>query len=154
VADDVKTGVSETTSGRRRWKTVLAIVVGVLAIAWLALFLTIGGSFYKTVDELKSATLGQPLRVGGMVSEGSIQQTGDTVVFTIESTSGSKLPVSYTGAYPSRLGPFEQVVVAGSLTPSGTLEATEVLVKCPNKLFPEQVANGVLSGLGLQKLLY
>ena len=154
MGDDVDAGVSEATSGRKRWKTILAIVVGVLAILWLALFLTIGGSFYKTVDEAKSATPGQALRVGGVVSEGSIQQNGDVVSFTIENASGAKLPISYTGAYPGRLGPFEQVVVAGTLTSSGTLEANEVLVKCPNKLFPEQVTNGVLSGLGLQKLLY
>jgi cytochrome c-type biogenesis protein CcmE len=154
MGDDVEAGVNEATGGRKRWKVILAMVVGALAILWLALFLTVGGSFYKTVDEAKSATPGQALRVGGGVSEGSIQQNGGTVVFTIENASGAKLPVSYTGAYPGRLGPFEQVVVAGTLTPSGTLEATEVLVKCPSKLFPEQVTNGVLSAVGLQKLLY
>ena len=88
------------------------------------------------------------------MSEGSIQQSGNTVAFTIESGSGSTLPVTYAGEYPSRLGPFEEVVVAGTLTPSGTLEATEVLIKCPDKLFPEKITNGVLSGVGLQKLLY
>ena len=154
MSDHVEAGVSEAATGRKRWKTILAIVVGVLAIVWLALFLTIGGSFYKTVDEAKAAAPGQAFRVGGVVSEGSIQQNGDTVAFTIVSPSGAKLPVTYVGAYPGRLGPFEQVVVAGTLGASGTFEATEVLVKCPDKLLPEQVTNGVLSGLGLKKLLY
>jgi cytochrome c-type biogenesis protein CcmE len=177
VDDDVEARVSEVTSGtpatenagggagrqaptpgepnvRRRWKTILAIVVGVLAVVWLGLFLTVGGSFYKTVDEAKAVTPGQAVRVGGMVTEGSIQQNGDKVAFTIENGSGSTMPVVYTGAYPSRLGPFEQVVVAGTLNASGTVEATEVLIKCPDKLFPEKVTNGVLSGVGLKKLLY
>lgn len=138
---------------RRNWKRVLIVAAVVIVVAWLALFLAVGGDFYVPVEEA-AASAGEPVRVGGRVAAGSVQQDGDTVAFVVQGESGAELRVVYRGPYPERLGPYEEVIVYGTAGADGTFEATEVLIKCPDALFPEKVTNSVLSGVGLERLLY
>jgi cytochrome c-type biogenesis protein CcmE len=140
---------------RRTWKLILAVVAVVLVVLWLALFLTVGGDFYVPVEGADEAlAAGESVRVGGQVAPGSLQQEGELVTFTVTGESGAELAVAYHGAYPERLGPYEEVVVYGARGADGTFEATQVLIKCPDKLFPEKATNSVLSGVGLERLLY
>lgn len=139
---------------KRPWKAIIAAAVIALAALWLVLFLTVGGDFYQTVEEAKAEEQATNTRVGGRVAAGSIVQEGDQVRFVIEGEQGESLDVVYNGPYPERLGPYEEVVVGGSMSQGGTFDATEVLVKCPEKLFPERVTNKVLSGTGLERLIY
>ncbi len=140
----------------RRWKLIVGIVVIVLALLWLVLFLTVGGDFYQTVDEAKAAGTLSNVRVGGRVAESSLNQDPSTqeVRFVLEGSKGGRMDVVYTGPYPERLAPFQEVVVTGSTGKGGVFEATQILVKCPEKLFPEKVTNRVMSGTGLERLLY
>jgi cytochrome c-type biogenesis protein CcmE len=141
-------------SPRRRWKLIICTVVIFLALVWLVLFLSVGGDFYRTVEEIQKGGAAQNIRVGGRVSPGSLKQDGDTVRFVLTGDSGAELPVVYRGPYPERLGPYEEVVAAGSETAAGIFEATEVLVKCPSKFLPETAFNKALSGAGLERFLY
>lgn len=141
---------------RRRWNwkwTVGAIVLGAVAL-WLVLFLSVGGDFYRTVDEMQATGPVKHVRVGGRVAPNSVSQEGDVVRFALEGRSGVQMKVVYQGPYPDRLGPYQEVVVSGSTTADGSFEATQVLVRCPDKLFPEKLTNAVLTGTGLEKLLY
>ena len=141
-------------NSRWRWKLIVCAVVIFAALVWLVLFLSVGGDFYQTVEAIQQGGALQNTRVGGRVSPGSLKQDGDTVRFVLTGDSGAELPVAYRGPYPERLGPYEEVVAAGSETADGTFEATEVLVKCPSKFLPEKVFNKALSGTGLERLLY
>jgi cytochrome c-type biogenesis protein CcmE len=76
------------------------------------------------------------------------------VRFALQGGGGGQLNVVFRGSYPVGLGPYKEVVVLGSTTTDGSFEATEVLIKCPDKLFPEKLTNTVLTGTGLEKLLY
>lgn len=147
-------GSEKAESSGRRWKLIVCAVVIVLALVWLVLFLSVGGDFYRTVEEIQKGGAVQNTRVGGRVSPGSLEQAGDTVRFVLTGDSGAELQVVYRGPYPERLGPYEQVVAAGSETAAGTFEATEVLVKCPSKFLPETVFSKALSGAGLERVLY
>lgn len=141
---------------KRRWSwkwTVGTIALGAVAL-WLALFLTVGGDFYRTVDEIQAAGPAEHVRVGGRVAPNSVAQEGDVVRFALEGDNGAQMKVVYRGAYPDRLGPYQEVVVLGSTTADGSFEATQVLVRCPDKLLPEKMTNAVLTGTGLEKLLY
>lgn len=138
----------------RRWKLIVGIVIIVLALLWLVLFLTVGGDFYQTVDEAQAAGQVSNSRVGGRVAEGSPVQQGDQVRFVLEGSKGGRMDVVYTGPFPERLGPFREVVVTGSTGQGGVFEATQILIKCPEKLLPERVTNRVLGGTGLERLLY
>ncbi len=138
-------------SHRRMW--LIGGAVAVVAL-WAVLFFAVGGDFYKTVEEAKAAGAGENLRVGGLVSPGSVLQQGEVVTFTLEGETGELLDVRYVGVYPERLKAYERVVATGSLGESSTLEANQLLIQCPDKLLPEKVANGIAKGAGLERLLY
>lgn len=139
---------------RSRWKLIGGGAVLVLALVWLALFVTVGGDFYQTVEEIKQGGATQNVRVGGRVAPGSLEQDSGAVKFVLTGDSGAELAVVYRGTYPERLGPYEEVVAAGSTGSDGVFEATQVLIKCPSKLLPEKVLNETLSGAGLERVLY
>lgn len=137
-----------------RLKVAAGVVVGVAILLWLVLFLTVGGDFYSTVEEANAAGTLSNSRVGGTVAVDSVVREGERTRFVLEGKDGGVLDVYFTGPAPERLRAHEEVVVSGSLAADGTFEATEVLVKCPDALFPEKVTNSVLSGTGLERLLY
>ncbi|MHB1344526.1 MAG: cytochrome c maturation protein CcmE domain-containing protein [Thermoleophilia bacterium] len=138
---------------KKRWKLIVGAVVIAAAAAWLLLYVTVGGDFYMTVGEVTSATEVDNVRVGGQVVPDSVVQEGTGARFSIRDESGV-LEVVYVGVFPERLRSYEYVVASGSATTGGAFEATEVLVKCPDKLFPEKATNGILGGIGLERLLY
>ena len=145
---------SPPESRSRTVKVVAAIIAGVAVVVWLVLFVTVGGDFYRTVEEANADGTITDARVGGQVAADSVRQEGDGARFVLEGDSGATLEVRYVGPFPDRLRAHEQAVVRGSRENGGTFEATEVLIKCPDSLFPEKVTNTVLSGTGLERLLY
>lgn len=149
-----KKGGGATDTGPRRWKYVVGAVAAAAAVVWLALFLIVGGDFYKTVEEANAAGALTGVRVGGRVVPESVVQEGDRVRFALEGESGEVLDIAYQGPYPDRLRANEQVIALGSRESGGVFEATQVLVRCPDRLFPEKVTNTVLIRSGLERLLY
>ncbi|HZK49568.1 MAG TPA: cytochrome c maturation protein CcmE [Thermoleophilia bacterium] len=138
----------------RTLKVAAAIIAGVAAAVWLALFVSVGGDFYRTVEEANAGGAAADIRVGGRVAADSVVQEGGAARFVLEGESGETLEVRYTGPFPERLRAHEEAVVRGSMESGRGLEATEVLIKCPDGLFPEKITNTVLSGVGLKRLLY
>ena len=76
---------------------------------------------------------GKSIQVMGIVEPGSfIRGDGGTILFTL--TDGQEsLPVQFTGATPQNLDEGKDVVAVGSLTGEASLEAEQLLVKCPSK---------------------
>lgn len=76
---------------------------------------------------------GRNVQVMGVVAPGSVQRGGlGPVVFSI--TDGfESLDVSYAGALPQNFDQGKDVVVLGTLSRAGALEASTILVKCPSK---------------------
>jgi len=46
------------------------------------------------------------------------------------------MPVVYKGVVPDAFQPEAEVVMEGTLAPSGTFEAASLLAKCPSKYNP------------------
>lgn len=155
VASGPADGIASAAPARRwKWKWIVGgVAMGAFAL-WLLLFLTVGGDFYATVDEIQTAGPARHVRVGGQVAPNSVAQEGGIVRFALQGNDGGQMNVVYRGSYPEGLGPYKQVVILGSTATDGSFEATEVLIKCPDKLFPERLTNTVLTGTGLEKLLY
>lgn len=76
---------------------------------------------------------GKSIQVMGIVESGSfIRGDGGTIQFTL--TDGQEsLPVQFTGATPQNFDEGKDVVAVGSLTGEASLEAAQLLVKCPSK---------------------
>lgn len=71
-------------------------------------------------------------KIGGLVTEGTVETTGLTTRFRIEDFERDMVKpilVTYTGALPDLFREGQGVVISGRLTSPTTFQATEVLAK-------------------------
>lgn len=82
--------------------------------------------------------VGKQVKVGGTVVAGSWDKKSNPMRFTIRgekdtSSNGPTLKVVFTGTVPSTFGDGVVAIVTGKLTQDGTVEATDMITKCPSK---------------------
>jgi cytochrome c-type biogenesis protein CcmE len=119
-------------SRRRPWGIVVLVVVVLAAVAFLALS-NVGSAlvYYLTPTELLErgeGAIGQVVRLGGQVVEGSV--AGPATDLTFQLTDGTESITVHSTVAPTRS--FREgsgAVVEGRLLPSGVFEATQVIVK-------------------------
>jgi cytochrome c-type biogenesis protein CcmE len=101
--------------------------------------------FYPPADVAAGkAPVNVPIRVGGMVQEGSVNRSDDSleVMFTITDFQAS-VPVLYTGILPDLFDEGQGAVASGELNEAGVLQATEVLAKHDENYMPPEVAEAL-----------
>jgi cytochrome c-type biogenesis protein CcmE len=117
---------------RRRWGVVLGIGVILATVAYLA-FSGISSAlvYYLTPTELLArgeAAIGQSVRLGGLVKEGSVQGPATNLTFVL--TDGTHdVTVHSTVAPTTSFREGRGAVVEGMMTVAGVFEATQVIVK-------------------------
>jgi len=135
------------TPRQRRMTLVLAIVAGVSIAGALGL-----SAFRKNVtfffDPSQVAAgqvpAGERFRLGGMVTEGSVQRApGSLEVRFLVTDFSHDVPVSYTGVLPDLFREGAGVVAHGRLRADGTFVADEVLAKHDEKYMPPEVARSL-----------
>ncbi len=90
------------------------------------------------------APIGQPVRIGGMVVDGSVQRSDDSLEVRFELTDyAAKVPVTYTGILPDLFDEGQGAVASGKLNEQGMLVATEVLAKHDENYMPPEVAEAL-----------
>ena len=90
------------------------------------------------------APVGQPIRVGGMVAEGSVQRSDDSLVVRFDITDfQATVPVEYEGILPDLFDEGQGAVASGMLSDDGILRATEVLAKHDENYMPPEVAEAL-----------
>ncbi len=117
---------------RRPWGILVLVAVVLAVIGYLALS-NVGSAlvYYLTPTELLErgeGAIGQVVRLGGQVAEGSV--TGPATDLTFELTDGTESITVHSTVAPTRS--FREgsgAVVEGRLLPSGVFEATQVIVK-------------------------
>ena len=120
----------------------VAIVVGVTAyMAYVGA--SASWRYYVTADECvaRLAELsGSRVRVSGHVAAGTLDVAPERsqVRFVLQGVQ-SRLEVTGRGRFPDNLEEGVEVVVEGTLEPSGVLRAEKVLTKCASK-YEEQHA--------------
>ena len=109
--------------------------------------------FYPPVDiAAGKATPGQSIRVGGMVVEGSLQRSPDSLEITFELTDyQASVTVVYAGLLPDLFGEGQGAVAAGKLNDQGVLMASEVLAKHDENYMPPEVAEALAASAALGK---
>lgn len=97
--------------------------------------------FYSPTDILteNKARPGQRFRLGGLVKEGSIEKSGETVHFVITDTE-HELPVTYVGILPDLFREGQGVIAEGSLS-GADFSADTVLAKHDENYMPKEVAD-------------
>ena len=116
----------------RPWGVVVLVAVVLVVIGYLA-FSSIGNAlvYYLTPTELLArgdAAVGQSVRLGGLVAEGSISGPATDLTFVV--TDGdTDIEVHSTVAPTRSFREGSGAVVEGMLRPDGVFEASNVIVK-------------------------
>ena len=84
--------------------------------------------------ELGEEGYGQGLRIGGIVSDGSVEWDSDSLFLTFSVEDGSQsLPVSYQGVVPDNFQTGVEIIIEGTYQNDGIFHAAVLLPKCPSK---------------------
>ncbi len=86
-------------------------------------------------------SVGQPVRLGGMVQAGSLETQADgvTVAFVVTGNEASTVAVHYSGILPDLFVEGSGVVAEGSLQQDGTFLATNLLAKHDENYVPKEL---------------
>jgi cytochrome c-type biogenesis protein CcmE len=121
------------------------IKIGVTSVVLLLAFsgllwstLREGTEYYKHVDEVmvdRVAWEGKPLQLHGFVVPGSIKKRPNSLDYIFEvQSNGAVVNASYTGIVPDTFQDESEVVLRGTLTPTGFETVPNgVMAKCPSK---------------------
>lgn len=90
------------------------------------------------------APVDQPIRVGGMVREGSVQRSDNSLSVRFDLTDfQASVPVVYEGILPDLFGEGQGAVASGRMDAEGVLQASEVLAKHDENYMPPEVADAL-----------
>ena len=100
--------------------------------------------FFRSPSELaaKPAVIGEALRIGGLVREGSVQRGGLRADFAVTDLAHD-INVSYEGMLPDLFREGQGVVAEGRFDASGRFIADTVLAKHDETYMPPEVAEAL-----------
>jgi cytochrome c-type biogenesis protein CcmE len=135
------------TPRRKRLVAVIAILIGVGAATALAMLAFQDNLlyFYNPSQIMAGeAPQGRTFRIGGMVTQGSLQRTEGTLKIRFVVTDYKhSIPVNYEGLLPDLFREGQGVIAHGRLTESGDFVADEVLAKHDENYMPPEVAESL-----------
>jgi cytochrome c-type biogenesis protein CcmE len=127
----------------------LAVIAGLAAVVVIAVGLILIALrdqivFFYSPSEVKERAVaaGTPIRLGGLVKEGSWTRAGETNDFVV--TDGeTEMTVRFVGILPDLFGEGQGVVAEGTMTPAGAFAATNVLAKHDENYMPKEVVEAL-----------
>ena len=129
---------------RRRIQLVIAGFFLILAAAVTIGFVFSSGiEFFRSPSQVVAENIKpeEVFRLGGLVEEGSIQQTGETTRFVV-TDGNATLPVTFTGILPDLFAEGQGMIATGSLV-AGEFQANEILAKHDEEYLPKEVADAL-----------
>ena len=132
---------------KKRLFIVLAIVAGVgiaVALALSALQQNINLFYTPTQIAAGEAPEGTRIRAGGLVEEGSVKRTNDSLSVSFRVTDGAEaVTISYQGILPDLFREGQGIVALGRVNADGVLIADEVLAKHDENYMPPEVTQAL-----------
>jgi cytochrome c-type biogenesis protein CcmE len=132
---------------KQRLYLVLFVIVFSSAAVGLVVYALSGNInlFYPPAEVAAgNAPVGQSLRVGGMVVEGSIERSDDSLQVKFVLTDyQATVPVVYVGILPDLFSEGQGAIAAGKLDAQGVLQASEILAKHDENYMPPEVAEAL-----------
>ena len=127
----------------------LAVIVGlglVLALATTLVLVALRDQivfFYSPSDVIsREVAAGQPIRLGGLVKDGSWVRDGQNNSFVV--TDGANdIAARYVGILPDLFREGQGVVAEGSLGSDGQFQASNVLAKHDENYVPKEVVEAL-----------
>ena len=102
--------------------------------------------FFYTPSEVSAgeAPAGRMIRVGGLVTDGSVQRQSDGLTVQFDVTDNDKtITVQYTGILPDLFREGQGIVAHGQLQEDQLFVAAEVLAKHDENYMPPEVADAL-----------
>lgn len=132
---------------KKRLYIILAILAGVgiaVALALSALQENINLFYTPTQIATGEAPQDTRIRAGGMVEEGSVQRSSDSLTVTFRVTDYAKtVTIRYQGILPDLFREGQGIVALGRLNADGVLVADEVLAKHDENYMPPEVSSAL-----------
>jgi cytochrome c-type biogenesis protein CcmE len=137
---------------KKRMAVVLSILIGLGATTGLVLYaLNQNIDLFYTPSEIlngkpngEKPSVGQRLRIGGMVVEGSVKRATDSLLVSFDLKDiGDSVTVQYDGILPDLFREGQGIVAQGVLVDSKTIEAFEVLAKHDENYTPPEIAEAM-----------
>jgi cytochrome c-type biogenesis protein CcmE len=132
---------------KQRRITLIGVSLGVLALAVGLVLSALKDSivFFNSPTDVmeKHVSAGTRIRLGGLVSPGSLQR-GDNMQVKFEVTDGNRaVTVAYQGMLPDLFREGQGVVTEGALDQTGVFRADNVLAKHDETYMPKEVADSL-----------
>lgn len=132
-------------SKHQRLVLVLLAMAALLGAVLLAMWgLADRAAYFRTPQDIAAgrAAVGEPIRLGGMVREGSIAKQPDGVSVHFVVTDGpASVPVRFRGIVPDLFKEGSGVVAEGRLAADGVFVADTILAKHDERYMPPQLGN-------------
>ena len=132
---------------KKRLIIILALLVGVgaaVAFALSALQQNINLFYTPTQIANGEAPLDTRIRAGGMVQDGSLKRSGDSLDVEFVVTDFNKsVTIQYRGILPDLFREGQGIVALGKLNAQGVVVADEVLAKHDEKYMPPEVTKAL-----------
>ena len=139
-------GKRRTSSRRQRRFALIGVALAMLGLAvGLALYALSGSIvFFRTPTEIAQGVVaaGARLRVGGLVKEGSVVRSGESIAFVITDTA-NEVKIAYRGIVPDLFREGQGVVAEGVLNLDGSLTADNVLAKHDERYMPREAVEAL-----------
>ena len=122
---------------------VIALIALIGAGLWAAWALRNEANYFYLPNQLVAnpPEVGDAIRLGGMVQEGSVKtlEDGITVAFIVTDKESATVPVRYTGILPDLFVEGSGVVADGRLADDGTFVADNLLAKHDENYVPREL---------------
>jgi cytochrome c-type biogenesis protein CcmE len=132
---------------KKRLLIILAILAGVgiaVALALSALKENINLFYTPTQIANGEAPLDKRIRAGGMVADGSLQRSADSLdVRFVVTDFNRSVTIAYRGILPDLFREGQGIVALGKLDADGVVVADEVLAKHDEKYMPPEVTKAL-----------
>nr|WP_314484536.1 cytochrome c maturation protein CcmE [uncultured Pseudomonas sp.] len=132
---------------KKRLLLIVGLLVGVgvaLGLALSALQQNINLFYTPTQIANGEAPLDTRIRAGGMVEQGSVQRSSDSLDVRFVVTDFNKsVPITYRGILPDLFREGQGIVALGKLNGDGVVVADEVLAKHDEKYMPPEVSKAL-----------
>lgn len=118
----------------------VALIAAGLLAAWA---LRNQANYFYLPEQMRAdpPVVGQAVRLGGMVQQGSVRTLADgvTIVFTVTGQGPAQVPVRFAGIVPSLFEEGSGVVAEGALQADGIFRADNLLAKHDENYVPREL---------------
>lgn len=128
---------------RKQKRFAIIIGLGAVVVSAVALILNALNDqivfFYSPTELIERPSLAnEPIRIGGLVEDGSWVVVGNTNVFAV-TDGANRVEVTYKNLVPDLFREGQGVIVEGSLLADGSFLASNVLAKHDENFVPKEV---------------